>query len=1215
MSYEIGKVYPFKVKKKFTSQTEIIDEATGTTTYLHNTEKLNLPRGLEVKCRVVGINASRPIVELVDLEDFKYASGLTEAKLCELLEEYNFEWDTADFVKLLLAEDSEESFESQCYQWLHEISKKYELKSVWKNISDILELSSLLDLCGPAQREYYQDRLTILLEIINNYNTAVEFITTDKSKAFIESLLKKLRVSGFVFHPDKNFSILASIFMLQPEIMSECIGELLETIRMRNISNWKQEPFNTALSRLLEMYIRKSVESIDRKKEPEKSEIIKNSLTALAIQLMLQGEHNASLIDHRISSARLCTVSTYINTTGMVKLLDNAFAYLFYDDTRQLNFQAIRIETIPYIIANHLPEGFLDSKFAFTAGNAKVVIDSRGISLRAADSDNLKPVFPNFLSLWKGLQVFLDVDINTSLPSSAAKELKPFEDAWTEVETVLFAPRQVNQVTHHVGETVKISFVRQDTLISSKFHCKILDEIGGKGFIYVKPDIVPYTVHNPSLTTFLGKYFNAEIIDVDNDGNFHFSLVSDIKSYIGEVFAYGDEITCWLGKAPNKKNRLAPAVSSDGLSVTIEVPEDLMSLNLTQGSIVKARVMRETPPDDASHIYAEVIDSAPSDNFYVADAFNDLMNAVSFEVDENEWKILEKNEDSEIEKELDEEYVHQIIFFIDRLAMLDPDYVKSYNYLWYAEILSRMIGRDKLASYYNGRKGIISMLHYFAKNNTLDEDRLSSFEINNSDELSNDSPLRERFLQLQAVGYLNRPNHDADLAAMAEKYPKLRTLARLVLAYNIVKEVDMIDNANDIHNKIKQILNLKGFDTNLKYYGVESDVVEFKTSLVFPAGDRFPNHDKQMAVILGVINSFLNTNGGTLYVGVNDVGMGVGVEQDIASSVFNHDKDKYLRAITDAVAMRWGNYVATFISAKYDPENTKKDVLVVSVKPNPDGVPMPDGKYLVRIDSTKRTLTKAEFEQFRQRNGAIADSSFIEEESVGGEEEKPEDASAESAKAQPIETQTFAAPKPSPDAIATSRIRKNILEDWEDYDSYVPPVAFIKFLKDNKYVKMDEFDYDRSAPLTLTILDDEQRSFLVLGYENGMVLRVPIDEIMEFDSSIRSRFSGSKLLFASIARPEDYLLSILQESKSNGKVIMRADRVDSFPECGLQDSGDLPCNESLISHAVAFDILPASMKADFSGIIDLGATRSGYPLNERTRLMVEKLHELGICEI
>ena len=103
------------------------------------------------------------------------------------------------------------------------------------------------------------------------------------------------------------------------------------------------------------------------------------------------------------------------------------------------------------------------------------------------------------------------------------------------------------------------------------------------------------------------------------------------------------------------------------------------------------------------------------------------------------------------------------------------------------------------------------MLHYFARNSKVEEEKLEQLENVNAELFSNNVILRDRFLQLQAVSFLDRPEHNEDLFEVAKNNPSLKELASLVLAYNITKESKMESTATDIHNRIKQQLNLKGF--------------------------------------------------------------------------------------------------------------------------------------------------------------------------------------------------------------------------------------------------------------------------------------------------------------------------------------------------------------------------------------------------------------------
>lgn len=172
-----------------------------------------------------------------------------------------------------------------------------------------------------------------------------------------------------------------------------------------------------------------------------------------------------------------------------------------------------------------------------------------------------------------------------------------------------------------------------------------------------------------------------------------------------------------------------------------------------------------------------------------------------------------------------------------------------------------------------------------------------------------------------------------DLVNLANTYQSLKTLASLVLAYNITKANNLESSATNIHNKIIQLLNLKGYETGLKQYGTGEGKIdeEYKSSIVFCADEesKGPNQERQMAEIMKVINSLLNTVGGTLYIGVNNFGLGIGIEEDLQSPLYFSDKDKYLRTITDTMSLKWGNAIVTSYveSIGFDKDNGDKDVV------------------------------------------------------------------------------------------------------------------------------------------------------------------------------------------------------------------------------------------------------------------------------------------------
>ena len=1219
-AYKVDGIYEFRVRKQFPTYCEVVDESTDITTYLRGTANLKLFKGQSVKCRILSIKEKHPRIELVDVSEFEQNKvNLTEEKLTDLLSKRELTWNTKDFIRLLLTDENEKSFESQCHKWIQNlINKKIDLMTVRMDCSDILELSELLDLCSDAERDYYQERLTTLIEQLGYYIKAAKLIgnqddknSTETPDHFINSLFNKLRISGFVYHPIKNFNILASLFLSKPELMNSRIKELLDIICQRNIESWKKEPFNSAIIKLLELYIRECDGRIDKTKD--NLELIKNNMQALALQLLLHHNTNDNTIaDYRLNTARLCIISSYLYPLHPDWLVDMAYFYLFHSNAHLMNYTMDNIGLIPHYIASLYPGGKIDTVNSFTQNRIKLMVSAEGIQLFSSGADStLKPVFPKDLGLWQGLQVFLDGKTNTNLNNAKPNDITPYQKIWEEIENELFnvasavtAPIVKTKKQHHINEIVRISFIRQDVSNRNKYWCKIEDEIGGDGYIMVG-DIVPYTI-TTSLRHFLApdgsRYvFEARIIN-DEDGSFHFSMLKEMKEAALDYYTYDEDIICSLGGA-SIQGGLAPAVSKEGISVSIKNAGEFEGVG--KNTIVKCRLLGRGT--GTFHIQCEMIDVTSYD-FDMTSAFRILMEDYSVGKISENISSQEEEDILESDRVLDESYVREIIFLIDRMAIIDKDYVKSYNYLAFARTLCLLIGWEAQAAYYKGRMDIITMLHYFARNSKVDEQRLEQLENVNAELFSNNIILRERFLQLQAVSFLDKPEHNDDLYEVAKNNPNLHELASLVLAYNITKTSKMESTATDIHNRIKQQLNLKGFETGLKLYGTGEETIdtEYKTSIVFPAGNSHSAHpDKQMEEIMKVINSFLNTVGGTLYVGVNDYGLGTGVEEDLNYTLYYGDKDKYLRAIPDAMSIKWGNSLATtYIEDIYfDSSNRDKDILVVKIKPHQMGVPF-DGHYYVRVGSTKRKLTKEEFAEYQKLNRKLPEQV----------ETTTKDA-AEQSQEQDKQIVTVPLITSKEDEVHTSRIRKNVLAEYLDPDNYVEPVAFFKFLGNGKFRKLDQYDYDDQSLLTLTVLENEIKSWLILGYDNGHIAKVSVEELMEYQERDYSRFADAKLIFASFANDDDAVLTISRENKTRPKVVMRMDTVTNFEEGKLMDNGEMPFNEKLASEFLAYDIIPSKYKHQFDGILDKIKSFVGYPLNQVTKPMVNTLHLWGINEI
>ena len=1215
-AYRIGDVIDFKVRQLFPNYCELIDEKTGITSYLQGTANLLLHKRQTVTCRVLAIAEKHPKIELVNISDFEQNSDcLNEEKLTNLLNDRSITWNYKDFVSLILSEEKEQSYESQCHKWIQSLlNKKIDLQIVRTDCANLLEMSNLLNLCSNNERDYYQERLTFLIEQIGYYIKAGKLIDDETSdndvpSQFVDNLYEKLRVSGFVYHPSKNFNILCALFLRRPELMNNRIKELLEIICGKDIKIWEKEPFCSALIQLLELYIDESEGKIDKVKDNR--ELIDNNSLALSIQLLLINDsHNNAIADYRLNRARLCLLSSYTKPLSPLKMVNAAYYHLFHSSPILPVYTVDNIKLLPHFI-NGSALSNIDTINTFTKGNMRLQISDNGIHIQPSIGNaKLHSVFPQELGLWKGVQVYLQSKPETSLSSVRANDILPYQSVWQEIESDFFNTKKTpvfvankNRKQHRIEDTVRITFTGQDPNDKNKYYCQIEDETGGEGFIYVKDDIVSYSV-DTSLRHFYdsdgSRYvFEAKIIEKEDD-LFHFSMSEELKDYCSDDFyTYDEDIICSVGGAPNGLG-MSPAVSNEGLSVSLRNAGDFPGI--THYDTVRCRLIGSGT--GTFHISCDIIELVEYD-FDLSTAFKTLMKNCSVGqipeaiTDQEDEQILDSD------KLIDESYVKEVIYMIDRMALIDSEYIKSFNYLGFARILCLMIGWESQAAYYKGRMDIITMLHDFAQNSRVDEDKLKKLENANAEQFSNNAILKERFQQLQTVSFIDKDERNPDLFDLASKNPSLKNLASLVLAYNITKSNRLESCARDIHNKIFQLLNLKGYETGLKLYGngEESEDIEFKTSFIYHAEDKsgLPNPDKQKDEILQVINSFFNTRGGTLYIGVNDSGYGVGVESDLTSSIYNGNPDKYIRSVVLAVANEWGHNISTtYMNVGFDKENTDKDVVIVEIKPIISGLPYKNVWY-VRQTSSKLKLTKEEFEKYQKLNRKLPTTPATE--TVAAEESKANEEIV-------VKNKQLVTSKD--DEIKTSRIRTNVLDDWQE--NYVNPIAYFKFLSGGKFIKIDNYDYTPEL-LTLAVKEVEGNGYLVLGYEDGRIVKVPVDQLIEYNNREYSRYTESKLIFASIAQKDDAVLTISKENKTHHKTMMRLDRLSNFEDGKLMDKGKLPFNEGLASEILAYDIIPNDKLSEFKGILDKPKTTLGYTANNVKGGIVDKLHSFGINEI
>lgn len=258
-----------------------------------------------------------------------------------------------------------------------------------------------------------------------------------------------------------------------------------------------------------------------------------------------------------------------------------------------------------------------------------------------------------------------------------------------------------------------------------------------------------------------------------------------------------------------------------------------------------------------------------------------------------------------------------LLLVIDNYLRLTDDLVIRYNIYQLARLVA-LVEHSKLSSYYSFWIKYIETTSDFLTGNTPQS---SIPEVEHlMAVLSNFPSLKEqeeRLNLIKSFGNEEDINYLYDISFNENKSSLTKKIAKLSLASKLLSD---IDNSANAQNEIKRLLisdyGIKGTDKNIEIspeeidsqmspstsniitnFGLENQIQEFKTSIVIPAGKTTPDPETQLFVILKAINGFLNSHGGNIFIGVNDNGIPVGIEQDLKIlSVNNDGYERYIRA-------------------------------------------------------------------------------------------------------------------------------------------------------------------------------------------------------------------------------------------------------------------------------------------------------------------------------
>ena len=1159
----------FKIKLTLGEYYQLEDEY-GFTAMLKRDTIINSALTPMVRCRIMKFRPKFMEVILVEvLGADKSEFSLTEKEFSDMIGDE--EWNNQDFHNLMLGDTSKDLFDIECHKWISNISSSLSQEELQERLMQIrtictntLEGTQLLPRCKEAERTLFEQRFTDVIELLSYYIQAINILREGKAEETIHTILSTLASCAYIYHPRKQFCIMQCIYMLDFSLMEKHIDDILATLRSQEPYLWNRKPFQMQWIKLLQTYVENIYAQTDRLSSDITTK--ENMILVLVAELMLGRHASHKIYDLSLNQALLYRLVSIMNVSDSNKTLQKSFLSLFTN----AEFEA----TLPFngddafILANMLcsqdnneqVENFENAKFEGEQAILTVSEQAITIQPKNLDKQNIYLPLSTRMGLWHGLSVKLDEKAPVKLRGKVGTTIEHYKELWQYINQSLFSSKR--KATKK--QIRKLDIDDETDIIVTKqlsgqlmFECKIVEDgVEGSGTLDCLNDVVLYYPGELTIHTFeyqgMPLLLHAYVKDINADGSYVFALKDMVSEYIDDVrvndLFYNSRLTCVLNNRTDTINRV-PAISSEGFSVSVCPAPGMTIDDLKKGMIVEVDNISQGPNGYLNGTYLK---ESPESRFSASEAFHMLMLGYA-----NHETYNPEQDKDELEniRTIDKAYVAELMAIIDTKATLEEDNIKSYNYLNFCRTLAVMMDNKSRTIYYDNRLALLEILNDFALFDKVDTSKIKNIAETEPELFERNAMLRHDFMQLRIIGCLDSEEHYEELYkwSSCNEDPQLQQLASLVLSHNFVKKSGLLSQAGDILDKIRALLKLHKSSTNKKNYGKEDFHTEFKTSIIYPENSMKVDVEAQTVKIMQEICAFLNAEGGHLYLGVSDIGYEMGLEEDLKNPLFKGSRDKYEVYVNNKMIYYLGQEGAHYVHTHFDNE-VSNAVLIIDIEPCP--TPIAVGcVYYERMGTSARKVNdnyKDKFLAIRKQWADEHDPHHAETlAAVQAEAEKAPEVSVEITEKPKTKLVESA---PIKDYIQTSRLRNNVLHDYEE--GYRPVTAVICLMGTDEYKLLDEDDW-QDYRLKLAVHEDEEEGWLILVYESGRVCKVSMEELLQRERGRTfKRYAGEPLIFASIATDADSVCVGFVDGKNNRYV--RFDDVDKFEHAKMQADGTLP---------------------------------------------------------
>lgn len=1284
--YEEGKDYDFYIKGIKTDPAIVyeLEDKHDLCFKLYNAPD-TLSKGTRIKCKILrikGINvtlkyvgtlATKLPLEFLDISQWLDLLGIRRhqesyLKLLEMYPEFSgalSKYDSSDPSWII---DVIQTVSINITEWLIEckddralLSKTVRRMRFAERLALlILEESDYLRNCNPEQRTMLQSRLSNYVELFTQYGVAASKILDKTYSDFIDKMFHRLKEAGYLYRPARQFRIMMTILKLRPEMINSRMGELFDALHNWELSNWQSEPFRSALVQQLQIFIEGNSSQINLLPAHDSSEdnkTIIRMILAIAVQSILATDKDD--IDLRINRAMLYRYISYLNPGNVDVLLEKGTeALLGIERSNEFSWNDIEHPTLLILKSTYPWPDNPDKESVvktYTTSKATVHLRANSLQIIAKNANPEMTVVPNNLLDWLNPKISLD-DHARIQNVKKSKDLSVYGSMWEDIRWSIFGQGQtpgyhIEKSKPFGGEDVRILIDGMRILPNGnerqrlQFHCTICDDAyTGEGWMPCDgyhmlgwlsyrdiPGNYDGTIRFAQSEEGTPLLFNATVIR--HNDSLQFSMKSQIDDFLLENLWPGIE-SCAIVTHFDRLNNAWLCLSE--LGCTFKVPCDETTSSLSEGSLVRVKYIE---PDHSSSLTQFFMGELSSDQENVptvlkkSECLTNLMRGMG----ELDSKAVEENtEVVEVEEVMSREELLELIFMLQRCAYSESEYIKAFNYLGLATILCRLAEENAALKEITTHMELLKLLQDFGRNQKIDLERLDEIH----DKVKTTPMLERIFTRLKIVADLEI-NESADWLWRLKQNPRNETegrLASLVLSYNMLPR-EMERSRKDILKEISTLLNVNSTTPSSKYYGDESQTIEFKSSLIYSSqGGCRADVKNQLYEITHVICGFMNARGGSLLIGVNDSGYESGLQDDLI-----YRQSHGLKATIDGMIVDLQNYLDRSMpphakdhwEISSDPES-KKGVIIVKVLPVEQPVEL-DGIIYVRSSSTTKPRLDKEREAFiksRSHNyrllmklwgvGNELDSSSQSENlpsikdvqhdsgiATVDHSEKNEGGENTDVKSEETSNNANRSSEGNKAGIRTGKHRRNILHSYDQ--EFSTPSLYAYFMKDsNLMVSLNDayIDYEPDCLLALAVKERE-KGHLILTHSDNTVACLSLDILNAFQpNESKPLRSDISLTDVNIAGENDYLLTVLKASF--GAVFYRLDSMTNLHHTEeLTEIGDTLCDNQ---HQIIVQEIVSQDKIEFFDSESINKERRFFgvplPIGDGTLTEEERIEEL-----